>query len=77
MAYQRCHAVKTQAPRMEAWGHKVRAQGVHLHKRARAGGVEEVVGVVAAGQRGTSRGLRRYDAHFALFAQHLTEEGCR
>jgi 56kDa selenium binding protein (SBP56) len=25
MAYERCHAVKTQAPRMEAWGHKVRS----------------------------------------------------
>jgi hypothetical protein len=43
MAYQGGHAVKAQTSRMKAWGHKVRAQSVHLHKRARSGGVEEIV----------------------------------
>ena len=77
MAEQRRHAVQTQAAGMEYGRHKVRPQGVHLHHRAYAGGVKEVVGVAAAGQRRTSRRLRGYGAQFSLLAKHLAEEGRR
>ena len=40
MTQQRRHSMPTQAPGMEAWGHKVRPQGVHLHHWAYAARVQ-------------------------------------
>ena len=59
---------------MEAGRDEGRAERVHLHQRRQVPGVAEVVGVFAAGERGTGRRLDGDDAHRLFLAQLLAEE---
>src|SRR5262245_16661444 len=75
MRHERRHAVIAQAAGMEARRNESRAQRVHFHKRRKVGGVAEVVGILALGQRGAGRRLHRNEAALAPAAQLQAEEG--
>ncbi len=70
----RAHAVEAEPAGMARRGDEVRAERVHLRKRADAAGVAVVVGILAARERRAARGLDGYDAVVRLAAQLLAHE---
>src|SRR4051812_29878541 len=74
MGNQRRHAVIAQAARMEARRNKSRAQRVHLHERREVGGVAEVIGILALGERGAGGRLDRDQAALAAATQLLAKK---
>ncbi len=66
VTHQRCHAVITQAARVESGRDERGPQGVHLHQRRQVRRVAEVVGVRPSCERRAGGRLHGDDAYPAL-----------
>ena len=75
LAEDGAHAVISEPARVRRRRHEAAAQRVHLRKRRHPARVAEVVGELAAGERGTAHGLDGDEIGRRLAAQLVTHEG--